>query len=295
MNFKNPIYHCVQCKKIVLGLGELLFIEESFPRGFCSEECIEKYFSLIVSYYQKVEAGLRVELGLEQEDYLSLIQDQRLLNHTLKTPSEIWKLKNSLGEEIFSFIGEYRDQDAKSYYHVVLCQVFSKRPSFIYLVTASYEKKLIDEFRIGEKQEDVSLVISTNPMIKEDELLPVGEELLYTLEQKKSVFLANLLRERKDDDIPYEEFHDYNHLMENTLSSPDEIYSYQDQDSDTVLTYVKGHEAKDQGPIFYFVLCLKTISSVSEEILPILGFPTRSGELANKYRKGKLVLGSSKN
>ena len=45
------------------------------------------------------------------------------------------------------------------------------------------------------------------------------------VESKKSSFLATLLKERSNKDIPYEDFYDYDKFMVITLEGPDEVYT----------------------------------------------------------------------
>ena len=295
LKLKENFYFCNNCKKIVDDPENLYFVESVIPRGFCSEICIKEFYGPIVDYYEKCEDDLRKKYKCETENLSDFISDPSFLEKLFAEPDEIWRNQNSLGEEVFSFISKFDGEVDGVFYLASLCLVFENKPSFIFLVTATKEVTLLNEFRIGKELENLE------EFLKNDggESNPEGQissEVFETIESKKSAFLASLLEQRSSKDIPYEDFYCYDRFMEDTLEVPDEVYTERDRDGDDLFTYIKAHE-KDGKSFYYFVICMNIGPSMEEAgdtILPILGFPSQDGETYNSYRKGRLISGNLK-
>ncbi len=294
MKLKESFYFCNNCKKIVKDPEDLYFVESSLPRGFCSEICIKEFYSPIVDYYEKCEEDLRKKHGCAVENLSDFISDPAFLERLFSSPDEIWQSKNAIGEEVFSFVSKFESEGDGEFFLISLCLVFENKPSFIFLVTATKEKALLNEFRIGKELEDLQDFLKSNGSLeKEMELAP---EVFEAIENKKSTCLASLLKERSNQDIPYEDFYNYDKFMEATLEVPDEVYTEKDTDGDDLFTYIKAHE-KDGKSFYYFVICLNigpSIEAQEDTILPILGFPSLDGRTYNSYRKGRLISGNLK-
>ncbi len=296
MKINKIIYHCNHCKKIIESLESLYFVETGSPRGFCSEPCIEAYFSPIVNYYEKQEKFIRKHLNIETEDCKMMVEDPMFMEQVLQKPDEIWRLENELKEEVFSFITKMTDNSGGAFYVMVLCLVFNSRPSFILAGCTTKSEALLSEYRIGEKVTDTNSFSSELEQDNE-KLTKIENEMNSTIEHKKSIFLAKLLEDRVQTDIKYEDFMKYEEYSRSTLENADEIYTQIDEEGDDVLIYIKAHE-KDEVPFYYFIICMQV--EIDEEqhldaLLPIISFPSIDGELYKKYRKGRLVSGGPKN
>lgn len=303
---KKPLYHCSQCKKILPELEELLFVEEGSQRGFCSESCIEKYFSPLIEHYELQEKKIRKKLGVNDEPCMKYVGQQSYMESTLARPSQIWRLENELKEEIFCFVGEFKEKETQyqnTFYLLIICSVFDHRPSFIFAVTATKDPRILKEYQIGEPVSDPkSFVKSPNP---EELALPsdIHPEALSLLEMKKSQVLAAQLEKRSMADIPFEQFNLYDSFFEATLMDPDEIYRVKDDDGDILLTYIKAHN-QGETSFYYYVLMLKLDSRYyqgsdkagdKEVLLPVLSFPSVDAQMAELYRQGDLLTGVTKN
>lgn len=280
-----PIYYCNQCKKITEDIEQLYFVEEDSSRGFCSEACIEEYFTPIINYYEELEKGLRQEHQLETEACLKYVGNQKYMEAILSRPKEIWVNKNSLDEVIYTYICEFIDDSSQKFYLVLLCSVYNFKPSFIFMATTSYESTYIDEFRSGEKIDDVKefLESSYDDEIQEELF---DEELSNEIEQLKSSILADLMTVRNDNDIEMEQYLLYDDFLQDTLSEPDEVYINNEYDEE-VSVYIKACEQKGVS-FFYMAICRLLQSEDGREIvIPILTFPTIDGELSKHFKKGE--------
>jgi hypothetical protein len=181
----------------------------------------------------------------------------------------------------------------------VLCFILDGQVSFILGAWSSANTDFIEEFRIGEKVEDISSILGKARSSQDEGVheIEVDHETIMLVERKKSSMLAVLLEERSPADIPVESFPMYESYFNTTMEAPDEIYQAKDKEGDEILTYVKAHD-REGVSFFYLVLCLKyrsNWSQGSETVLPIFAFPTVDGEICNYYRKGQLINGALKN
>ena len=79
MGLGKNVYICNQCKKLISDIEELLFVEENSPRGFCSEKCIEGFYTPLFNHFENAVKKYREELKLEDEECLELLRTQSLL------------------------------------------------------------------------------------------------------------------------------------------------------------------------------------------------------------------------
>ena len=157
------------------------------------------------------------------------------------------------------------------FYLASLCLVFENKPFFIFLVTATKEVSLLNEFRIGKELENLEEFLK-NDTGENGQKIKYPLKYLKQLKVKKSAFLASLLEQRSSKDIPYEDFYCYDRFMEDTLEVPDEVYTERDRDGDDLFTYIKAHE-KDGKSFYYFVICMNIGPSMEEAGDTILTYP----------------------
>lgn len=293
----HPVYFCNHCKKALHDVEDLLFVEEGSVRGFCSEDCIEKYYAPIVSWYEDREREMRVRFQTSDEDCQPLASDPSVMDKVLARPDEIWRQSNEIGEDIFTFIRNFPGE--RSFYSIVLCHLFERQPSFIMLATATRNEDFVTQFRRGEK------VVNPDEFLQRSDLpegavdLEIEQDDLSAIEAKKSAFLARLLQDRSAADIPFEQFDLYEKFFTTTLEDPDEIYTDEDDDGDQLFTYIKAYQ---QGGVsfYYFIVCVEfekdqEADAETRRVLPLMAFPTLDGDLYRTYRTGKLVSGNLKN
>lgn len=294
---KKTVYFCNHCKKALHDVEELLFVEEGSSRGFCGEDCIEKYYSPIVAWYENLERETRSLLKINDEDCRGLVSDASVMDKALDRPDEIWRWQNDIGEDLFVFIKNFSTE--RPFHVIVMCHLFERQPSFILLATATRSDEFVDQFRNGEKIVDPDEFISRDDLPAGALDLEVEQEQLSAIEAKKSSFLARLLQDRTAADIPFEQFDLYEKFFKTTLEDPDEIYTDEDEDGDQLFSYIKAYQ-QNSVSFYYFIICVELehtqeADGESRRLIPLMAFPTLDGELYHIYRAGKLISGNLKN
>jgi hypothetical protein len=301
-----PIYHCSECKKIVSKVEELLFVEDGIGRGFCSESCIEKYFGPLIDYYEEFEKTVRKSTGIIDEPCLKYVGHPSFMETTLTRPAQIWRIENELKEEVYCFIGEYKERETqyqKKFYLIIVCTLFDQRPAFIFSVTATKDPTLLKVYQSGEKIDDPKSFLKPSHSAADKEAPPIDilPEGIQGLEQKKGQVLAQQLELRGEADIAFDQFNLYDQFFDLTLEDPDEIYRWQDGDGDTLLTYIKAHNQGNTS-FFYFVIMLKVDprwvvnpENARDVLVPVLSFPSVDGQMSAFYRRGDLLSSVTRN
>jgi len=292
LSFKSIIYYCNQCKKIVDGINDLFFVEDGSQHGFCSEKCIEVYFNPFVAHFEKIDKDFRAANAIDDSDLDEVLGNPQYIDKLLSKPDEIWRRENDLKEENYSLILNINHLD-EVVHLVALCLVFNHRPSFIFFISATKNQKYLMEFKSGTQIKDVTNFLETPSSM--DSALDFSPETLMNIDLKKSLLLSDLLKHRKESDIPFENFMNYMDYFESTMREPDEVFTYEDDEGDIIYTHLKVHDIDDV-PFFYFSVCLYLkLENGDDAIVPILSFPTIDPELTERYRKGDLVSGVIKN
>lgn len=290
MKFNQPLYYCSECKLVVPSLDKLLFIEDNSNKGFCSESCIEDFYFPLTRHYEQLEAKLRAQLNLEREDIelrgIDALSEKSSMDEIFSNPSEVFSAKNELGEEIFTYIKHFQN-----YSSVIICSVYKGEGSFIFLNTKTKSREFLKALRGGTKKEEV-LAIDQDLEMDEDDY-----NFMQLLESKKSQLLADLLMKRKDSDISFEEFSEYEFCYQDCLDVPDEVFESKDKEGDTLFVYIKSF-IKEGSDFFYIISCLKRkedIEDNSVSVFPVLAFPTNDVSLYSEWRSGKKISGLIKN
>lgn len=290
----------------------MLLVEDFASKSFCSDACIVQFFTPLINYYEKEEKEIRKSLTFNKESCLIFRENSYYIQQTLEHPQEVWENVSELGEKNYVYIARHEDQDFP-FWMVMILYLYHKVPSFVFFQTVTNSPELVEQYRRGQKIENIPEFLSQkavdkakpspegeapstqNPNEVQVELTP---EMVDQLEQKKSMLLAHLLSNRKESDIAFENYYLYEKNVPLTIESPDEIYTYQDDEGDELLVYMRGFQ---EGSVsFYFVvicnkLDVKTKSSEDEVIYPILAFPTLDAALAKLYCHGEKLSGGLKN
>ena len=302
MKKKLEIYFCEQCKKVFNSVENLLFVEEKEVRGFCQEACIEKFYFPLIDYFNGLEKNIRAELKVTDEDAIAVLNQVGELDQYLLNPSEVWVISSQLEDQFFTFIKNV-EINHQVYYLITITLTYQKRPSFVFLMTATQSLEVVKRFRQGLPVENIALYQQQSNSDKKnkdlfmgatdlDQLEPAIREFL---ESKKSTFLSWILKNHSAEDIEIESYVNYMHFIRTTLEDPDEIYRWTDDEGDIMLTYIKGGE--QEGICFYYlVICSHQQSDNGHNMaLPILTFPTRNSAIYNNFKKGERISGNLKN
>jgi hypothetical protein len=292
---RQPIYFCQNCHKSLSEVEDLLVIEEEKGNCFCSEDCIIEFHNEHINFFEQEEIEVRHKLNLGTfEPSMKYKNDKELLEDVIKEPDEIWVQENEVGECYYTHIKACKKQK-QTFWFILVCFYFEDEPSFIFLQTCTSSKKLLSYYQsdklYGEQDAE------EEEELAEQEAFELSQEVIDTIEQKKSSFLAELLEVRSNDDIAYEKFPKYENNTVSTLEEPDEVFKKKDDEGDTLLTYVKSYQ-KDKSTFFYIVICLKLEEhedKTQDVLVPIVSFPSNDDELYLKYAQGERISGHLKN
>ena len=277
------MYFCSKCRKQVDSIQDLFFVQDNSQNGFCSDECIEKYYLSNVEYFEKKELDLRTELKIFDINIVERANHQTLIDQTLKIPSRVFILQNDLGDKYYQLV-KYFDQE--SLIVLINCFILDKQPSFVFNVVTTDNKVLVDALKF--KNEVKENVLSYQN---------ISEHSSFSTEdinQKKSEYLAKLIENRLDNDIDFEQFNHYDEFFDVTINEPDEILHHVDDMSDNIFIFIKAL-IKDDKSFFYFVICCGGENIQSDELVTIISFPTISEQLYKLFRLGKVISGKTVN
>jgi hypothetical protein len=292
MKFNSPLYFCTECKTVVTELDKLLFIEEHSSKGFCSESCIEDFYAPLITHFENLEKKTRKTLGIEEEGIHQKHDDKDLVEEVLSSPTEVWQIQNELRESIYHYIKHFKDYSA-----IVVCTVYNKQASFVFFKTITRSKALLEEFRRPEEDEGPTPPEELNE-VPEENFSEEDFEFMQLLESKKSKLLADLLLKRKDEDISFEDFTNYESCYQECLETPDEVFESKDNEGDVFFVYIKSF-IQDGANFFYIISCLKRKDMETNDevnVFPVLAFPTNDMDLYREFRSGaKISAGPLKN
>lgn len=288
---KSAKVHCEECKKVISQRDQALFVEEEVGRYFCDEGCIVSHFTPEIEKLER-EYGKHVapqDLSAEERERYAHFRWMALEN-----PEEVWMETLPRGDRRYTLIAEYMPE-SKKVWAVAVCLMLRGEPSFLYLAFVSSDRNLVDVFRRGDQMK----VVKEGSRIEAPEEEGVTE--LARDEQQGSDRLAEpwteadsvramIVRSRKVQDIPPEDFGFYQKCLEETLQKPNELWSYQPKSAKRVYHFIKHYDHDE--PYWYVVIAKDTADETQIEIIDV--FPTRDPELVGMCRHGKKeVLGSS--
>lgn len=288
MKFNQPFYFCAECKIILPNLLDLLFVEDNCSKGFCSKGCIEDFYYPLIRHFEQLETNLRSRLFLENENITVLENEIELVNTVLSNPSDVWSTKNELDERIFTYIKHF-----KNFTSIVICTVYKGEGSFVFLSTKTRSVEFLKQLRGNPKSEAPEKQSGSSDDFSFNE---EDYNFMQLLEVKKSQILAELLMKRKESDISFERFNDYEFCFQECLDFPDEVFEARDNEGDYFYIYIKSF-IKGSDNFFYIISCLKRKESdeKSSNFFPVLAFPTNDLQLYSEWRMGKKISGLIKN
>jgi hypothetical protein len=124
-----------------------------------------------------------------------------------------------------------------------------------------------------------------------------GEEKLDRLADswtEDETVLAQLNKGRSKDDIPPSEYGMYQACLEETLESPDEVWSHESRAEEPIKLYHFIKHYPDEQPGIWFVIVARETDNNEddeEQIEIIDAFPTRDSQLVEHYRRGEQEVG----
>lgn len=282
-------FFCESCRSRVSSIDNLFFVEDDSDRGFCSEDCIKKFYKPFMETLEVEEKAFRKSLNLlEEEEPLYYLTRQDLLDNTIFNPDQVWLLVNEVEQKFYTHIKSFIE-DQKRFFLILICSYVDDGPSFVFYRTVTEFEKLVDMYK---RNTEVSIKNGQAQDVIPFEELPL--ELIETLDRKKSLFLAELLSYRDDDDISFEFFMDYEKYLQDTIQNCDESYAFFDDEGDEIFTFIKSFMV--DGESFYnMVLCYPFKIQNGIQMVPILSFPSIDDSLYPHYIRGRKINEKLKN
>ncbi|MGK5083916.1 PBECR2 nuclease fold domain-containing protein [Bdellovibrionota bacterium FG-1] len=281
--------HCVHCSKGLIGEEQALFVEEEINRVFCSEACITGYFGPEIERLEKEYTRRLVpsDLSGEEREHLA-----HLRFITLKEPDEVWREKTLTGDYRYVMIAEFQPGN-RTVWSICLCLFLHGEPSFLFMAFTTKNAAMVNAYRRGERVEWERTRKRKPAAEGNDAAAPEGvSDRLADAWTEEETFLAQVNQERKGDDIPPEEFEAFQSCIEQTLETPDEVWSMELAETEGIHLYhfIK-HYLDEKTPYWYVILARETEDEEQIEIID--AFPTRDSQLVERYRRGAQEVGET--
>jgi hypothetical protein len=289
---------CTNCQKLIPDLNKVLYVDQSRMLGFCSESCIVGFHGPLMENFENEELARREELNLPYtEFYKSLYQNKELLDKALYYPNKVYEYKNNVGTKFYTHFYEF-EEDGNQLFYLLISSYFNNTPAFIYFKLITEHRELAESYIEGteiNKEDLVEDLMGVEEEVTHEISLP--EDVVEDIEMKKSEYLAKLLETRSEEDVPFENFPEYDEYLPMVLDEPDEIYSQTDESGDDVKVFIKSFKIKKQ-TFFYIAICIEVALPELEEqkaLLPVLGFPSHDANLYKEYAYGEKLNQMTKN
>lgn len=317
--------NCAHCEKDLTGSDRALYVEEEVGRTFCTEDCIASYFSPDI---QRLEKEYFKHLPKDDLDGEEREKHAQLRWTTLQEPQEIWREKTLAGDYRYALISEYKLK-GRNIWSVCICLLLRGEPSFLFIAIITRKESLVDRYRRGdrvqrvrrapEKPESTRETIHTlHPEMESEgnpEVSSEGEgaseppapptDGLAEPWTEDEVLRAERIKSLSEDDIPVEQYKEYEKCVEPTLEKPDEIWSWEEREAaspegEPAKKSAQGHAKhyhfikkfeEESPPLWYVIVARETEQDDQLEIMDL--FPTRNIELLDRYRRGEQELGES--
>jgi hypothetical protein len=285
----------VKSKRKSIHGGELMkdpiVIDEKHGLVFQSEEELYDHFLPQIQSLEKEYFTSRADDDIAESDF-EIYED--LLNQVLDDPDEIWEDATTIhGFKVRTYVGHYaaaiRPADAsepidpmnegevETVYYIAMAYVTGEVASFIYLHFPSHDLSLVDRFRRGNLIYD-RVIKEVEAGAVEGDALTEGDDLAVGLYRAMSSL-------RGEKDIPEEEFKKHEHLRENAIEEPDEIWRSVDLSGNVLVTFIKDFPDEGVADLHYIVVTIEDTASSSHALL--FSFPTTDSGLLERYRHGE--------
>lgn len=294
--------YCTECKRPIEKVEHMLFVEGHSLRGFCADECIVAFYTPLMEELEDDLLKKRTLLQIDlEEELFPLSENSEFFEKTLYSPEKIFTDETDIGQKFYIHHHRFK-RDSGEFTFILVCLYYEDEPSFVALRVLTSHMELAKLYETSGLKEDVpeKAQVANTPEgeLSKTDNIQLSEEIIESVDLKKSEALAELIGLMSDEDFSLEEFQNYESYIGLTLQHPDEIYSKQDNEGDDLFTYIKSF--KEHGEtFFYVVICLKINLDTDEEhrdaFLPVLAFPSKVAELYRHYAQGEVVKTNLKN
>jgi hypothetical protein len=273
---------CIGCNKLITAKEEALFVEEEVGRFFCSEVCITTHFTPEIEILERLygKHASPNDLSAEERERFSHFRWV-----ALEKPDEVWREKTESGDFRYTLVAEFKPEQ-KTVWAVNVCLMLRGDPSFLYLAFVTRDRNLVAAFSKGEQLR----IIRRDSLIEEGcgpgqaENSAQDSALVSSTWTDPSSLRSLLIKERKEWDIPVEDFGFYQECLAETLKNPNELWSYLPKSAKKMYHFIKHHD-DDSGAFWYVIIARDTLDETQIEIID--SFPTRDPDLIQQYRNGK--------
>jgi hypothetical protein len=315
---------CHHCTQDLAHAERALFVEEEIGRVFCSEGCIATFFApeierLEKEYHRRTAPGDLT--GSERESLAHL----RWI--TLQEPDEVWREKTLSGDFRYTMISEF-EPGKKPVWSICICLFLRGEPSFLYIAFSTKNAAMANSYRRGERMQwdknrsskalasglarenakaskakgksgkgkasKAEAAMQASPETGESaekSAIAQGDRLADAWTENET-FQAQINQERRGDDIPPEEYELYQACIEETLETPDEVWSVEMADPEGLNLYHFIRHYPDAEPGHWYIIMARETEE-EEQIEIIDAFPTRDAALVERYRRGKQEVGET--
>lgn len=280
-------HSCFHCHSSIQNEDKALFVEEEVGRVFCSEDCISGFFEPDIQKLEKLYTKNLAANDLTDDERDSLAHLRWL---TLQEPDEVWTYTTRAGDRHYTLIAEFRPNNRKIWC-VCICLFLRGEPSFLFLAFPTKIQNTVDSFRNGQKVD--------RGLLKERGGLPLDSgskkggfvDHLADSWTEEETHRAQLSQERSQQDIPVEQYPMYHAHIDETLHSPDEIWSIEISEHQSKKMYHFLRHYPDENPsIWYIVIAKDTDEEDQLEILD--AFPSRDQNFVDQFRRGRQEVGA---
>lgn len=269
---------CQSCRRSLGSEEKVVYVEENTTRYFCSEKCIRSYYDPMGEHYRRQMMEIRDPHDIAEADFAEYESYAPLC---LSNPDEVWVEPTENGEFVTYFLANFQNEGGKFTY-VVMCFCLELEPTYILLSFPTRDRKLVEDFRRGER---VEIQESEEPA--EPEVSSVLTEDF--LARQGSAIEEEMMRYRQQGDIKKEEFEEYTHLLDQTIENPDEVWELQDEGDNTLLTLI----AQAEENLTYIVICTYDRKEEGNESWKVVySFPTNDPAMVQHYRRGVIREGA---
>lgn len=256
---------------------EQIVIDERKGLIFKNEDELYAHFVKEISLLEEEFFKLRPKTDIPEADFERYEEHLSVL---LEDPDEIWEDDETLpGQKVTFYIRrfEYKEDPAKSLYHVAAVYIADEIPTFVYLHFPTIVDGFAAQYRRGQKLFD-----------RLDQSIPFGAlegDALHEGDEFARGLYQSMLKVRADNDIKEEKFRQYAHLREETIESPDEIWRNTDTLGNVLVSFIREVSEEHEPNLYYIVVTVEDSPSNSHALL--FSFPTTDESLVARYRHGE--------
>lgn len=274
---------CAYCERPLTDKDRAIFVEEEVGRMFCSDNCIVAYFSkdiekLESDFFRRVLPG---DLTPREKDSLA-----ELKWSTLEQPQESFVEALPSGDRRYTLIARY-DVQGTPVWCVCLCLFLRGEPSFLYMSFLTKHEATVDAYRTGTA---VSKGGASGTSDERDGFSKKVDRLAEAWTEDETN-QAQLVELRRKDDIPPEQFRLYDGCIDETLQTPDEVWTLKGKAPQSLDVYHFIRQYPDLSPVVWYVIVARETDD-REQIEILDAFPSKDPALVDRYRKGKQEIGA---